>query len=292
MPARQFDRNRVRAVRRAKDLKQDDVAKSLAVSRAAVARWENGKDCPAADKLPALANALSEPLEKLFPRDGAPDLADLRADAGYNQSRASTIINASRAPLSNAERGIRRLDSDYVPLLADAYGVSTEELLAAQEVSFGNCAPPPPRLPQTLAEKITYLLENTYPDQEPPTDAEIAQGINAKAGSAIVTADDVKVLRTGTGTAGIDPEDPALLDGLSAVFAVSRMYFQPNEKVAGEVIEGIRFLTLIQQGKILGLAARGNDSGLSETMLAKINDLVAEIQRGEIPSTGPGGRPA
>lgn len=61
----------------------------------------------------------------------------LRCDAGLSVAQASEAINASRVPLSNAESGRRRLQDAYVGPLSRAYGVTTEELLTAQDVSFG-----------------------------------------------------------------------------------------------------------------------------------------------------------
>ena len=57
----------------------------------------------------------------------------------------------------------------------------------------------------------------------------------------------------------------------------------------GEVMEGIRFLGSIHQGQILilGLAARGNNAGLSPEMIAKVNELVAELQD-KLPDTQSG----
>jgi transcriptional regulator with XRE-family HTH domain len=102
------------------------------VTQPQVANWEKGKAIPPPDKLPTLAEALGRPLDYLFPRDGAPDLADLRNDAGYPQNRTGDLIGArSHIPVSNAERRIRRLDEDYVERLADAYGVTVQELLDA-----------------------------------------------------------------------------------------------------------------------------------------------------------------
>lgn len=290
MPTRRFDGARVREVRRAADRSQDDVAQDMAMSRGAIAKWETGATVPDAHKLPQLAKVLGESLDELFPRDGAPDLADLRSDAGYAQNETGPIIGAhSHIPVSKAERGVARLDDPHVEPLAAAYGVTREVLLAAQERSFGNDAPMPAdgsaQVPQTLAEKITYLVEHTYPDQTPPTDAQIAEAINVRAGSDIITEDGVTALRTGA-DAPVDPESLAVVEGLGEVFSVSPMFFQPGDEVARQVTEGIRFLAAIHQGDVLGLAARGNENGHSGDMLAAINNLVAEIRRGRIPTAG------
>ena len=286
MPIRQFDGARVRAERRAADLRQDDVAEPMGVGRGAIAKWETGATVPDAHKLPMLAKVLGKPLDELFPRDGAPDLADLRCDAGYAQIETGRIIGAqSHIPVYKAERGIARLDDSYVKPLAAAYGVTVDELLAAQERSFGIPTPPPSAVqsgeqalvPRTVAEKINYLLQNAYFGQTPPTDAEIAQAINEQAGATGATADDVRALRTGTETFA----SPAVRAGLARAFQIEPAFFEDGAEVnpaAREVLEGIRFLGSIHQGQILGLAARGNNTGLSAGMIAKINELVAELQ--------------
>ncbi len=291
MPPRLFDGRRVRAARRAKDLTQKQLGAALGVSSAAVARWEGGEDFPPGEKLPALARELGEPIDVLFPRDGLPDLADLRCDAGFSQAQAAEIIGASRVPLSNAERGRRRLSPGYVEPLAAGYGVSVEELLAAQERSFGNLAPPPApavaepqRIPRTLAEKIAYLM-TTYPGQQPPGDAEIAQAINAKAGRDLVTPEAVQALRAGAEEAA-GPQHPAVLEGLAQVFDVPVMFFQPNEQAARQLTEVCEFITAICDRRLLALAARGNEEGLSPQMISLINELAAGIREGDMPGTG------
>jgi len=57
---------------------------------------------------PTLANLLEYSL------DGDPDLTDLRCDAGYPQNRTGELIGTkSHIPVSNAERGVRRLDGAH-----------------------------------------------------------------------------------------------------------------------------------------------------------------------------------
>ncbi|GAA1890764.1 helix-turn-helix domain-containing protein [Streptantibioticus ferralitis] len=285
MPARHFDGKRVRAARRALDLTQDDVGAALDVSRGTIAGYEANRSFPDGYKLPGYARVLQRPLDELFPRDGEPDLADLRCDAGYPQYKTSEIIGTrSATPVQNAERGVARLDDRFMGPLAAAYGVTVNELLAAQERSFGISTPPPSAaqcsaqalVPRTVTEKINYLLQNAYFGQTPPTDAEIAQAIN-EAGTTVATADDVRALRTGTETFA----SPAMRASLARAFQVEPAFFEDGAEVnpaAREVLEGIRFLGSIHQGQILALAARGSNTGLSAGMIAKINELVAELQ--------------
>ncbi|MDH2388559.1 helix-turn-helix transcriptional regulator [Streptomyces sp. HNM0663] len=278
---RQFDGSRVRAVRRGKDLLQQELAEMVGVSAPTVARWESGQDFPKGEKLPLIAAALGESLDVLFPHDGPPDLQLLRCDAGLSVAQAAAIIGASRVPVNNAESGRRRLSDAYVLPLAQAYKVSKEELLAAQDCSFG-LRPEGSRdkqasAPRTVGEKINYLLQHGYVGQEAPSDEEIARLVNEHAGVAAVTADDIAALRTGATTEASD----VLRAGLAQALQVDAALFQDDAEVnpaAREFLEALRFLGSIHRGQILGLAARGNSAGLSAEMMAHINELVGELK--------------
>ncbi|MFF6835779.1 helix-turn-helix domain-containing protein [Streptomyces sp. NPDC012438] len=278
---RQFDGSRVRAVRRGKDLHQKELAEMVGVSAPTVARWESGQDFPKGEKLPAIAAALGQSLDVLFPHDGPPDLQLLRCDAGLSVAQAAAIIGASRVPVSNAESGRRRLNDAYVQPLAEAYGVTEEELLAAQDLSFG-LRPRASRdehasAPRTVGEKINYLLQHGYVGQEAPSDGEIARIVNEHAGVAAVTADDIAALRAGATTGASD----VVRAGLAEALQVDAALFQDDAEVdpaAREFLEALRFLGSIHRGQILGLAARGNGGGLSAEMMAKINELVGELK--------------
>lgn len=278
---RQFDGSRVRAVRRGKDLHQKELAEMVGVSAPTVARWESGQDFPKGEKLPAIAAALGQSLDVFFPHDGPPDLQLLRCDAGLSVAQAAAVIGASRVPVSNAESGRRRLSDAYVQPLAEAYGVTEEELLAAQDCSFG-LRPRASRdehasAPRTVGEKINYLLQHGYVGQEAPSDEEIARIVNEHAGVAAVTADDIAALRAGATTEASD----VVRAGLAEALQVDAALFQDDAEVdpaAREFLEALRFLGSIHRGQILGLAARGNGGGLSAEMMAKINELVGELK--------------
>lgn len=292
MAARRFDRRRLREVRRARDLTQSDVAKAVGVSDPAVASWETGHSSPDAERLPALAKVLGQDLDHLFPRTGLPDLADLRCDAGYSQYQTKDLTGTKSAgPVANAERGKRRLSERFVRLLADGYGVAVDELLAAQERSFGHDVHAPEagatgsgqEVPRSLAEKITYLLDHSYPGQTPPSDAEIARSVNAYAGGPVITEDGVRDLRTGAQQAA----SPLVQEGLAQVFDVSPMYFQPDEAVARQVYEGLRLLQSVRRGAVGRNAARGlGPEGLSADVLAYINKVVEELEEKDLPDGG------
>jgi transcriptional regulator with XRE-family HTH domain len=298
MPARHFDGARLRAERRALNKTQKQLAVDIGLTtHAAIAAMEAGRSFPDGDKLPAIARALGKDLDELFPRDGAPDLRDLREDAGLPQDEAGALIGASHIPVSNAERGIRRLDDAYVPTLAAAYGVTKEELLAAQDRSFGVFVPvsgahervTSPRMPETLAEKLAYLDKETFANssgRSAPTDVDAPVADTRRAAPPVVAPADVRALRDGT----VTQTTPLVLEGLAEVYGVSRLFFQDNDKVTQQVVEGIALLAARQRGDILGLAARGNESGLSEATRAHINALIAELDLGRGSQTDDNGR--
>ncbi len=289
MPARHFDRDRVRAVRRAAEIPQSSVAAAVGVADSTVAGWELGSSAPDQEKLPALARVLNRGLDDLFPRPGRPDLRDLRCDAGlYRYEMAEVIGTRSDGPVAGAEQGVRRLREKYVPALARAYGVTQEELREAEERSFHpaqeedlqEAAPgiSTPEGPRSLADKITLLLERSYPEGGAPTDREIASSVNAYAGSAVISAEGVENLRTG---AEADAA-PIVLQGLAEVLGVSALYFEPDEAVARQVYEGLRLMSAAQQGQVGRVRARGiKADGLPPGVLSILNDLATELDKAE-----------
>ncbi|MFM9371881.1 helix-turn-helix domain-containing protein [Streptomyces sp. Da 82-17] len=293
MAPRQFDRDRVRALRRARNLTQSDLGEAVGVGDTTVASWELGSSRPDGEKLPVLAKVFGLALDDLFPREPGdlPDLADLRCDAGYSQYQTRELIGTkSSGPVANAERGKRRLSEKFQEPLAKAYGVTVDELLAAQERSFGNDVPAPANtvaMPRTVAEKITYLLEHSYPGtQQPPTDAEIAEAVNGHAGTPVITEDGVRALRTGD-----DEELPTVVaEGLAELFGVSPLYFQTDDTVARQVVEGLRLLAAVRTGAVGRVTTRGlGPEGMSDDLLAFLNQVVEEMADREKPGTdGPG----
>lgn len=289
MPARHFDRGRLRAVRRAAELSQSDIAAGVGVATSSVAGWEaDNPTSPDPERLPALARVLGRELDDLFPRTGLPDLTDLRCDAGLYLKDTSAILGTkSTGPVKYAERGERRLKDRYVAPLAAAYGVSETELLRAQERSIAKAqgatedrdtgeeqaaAVGPPG---SLAEKITFLLERSFPgQQQPPSDAEIAEAVNAHAGFEITSAEDVHGIRVGE----LKDAPPLVLEGVATFFGVSPMYFQPDDAVAQQVYEGLRLLSASRRGAVGRVRARGGAQGLPADVLSIVNDLVDELE--------------
>jgi len=63
--------NAIRNRREKAGLSQENIAKGLSVSQQAVAKWENGKALPRADKLPELARILNCTIDELLATDKA-----------------------------------------------------------------------------------------------------------------------------------------------------------------------------------------------------------------------------
>ncbi|WP_405729121.1 helix-turn-helix domain-containing protein [Streptomyces sp. NBC_00028] len=289
MPVRRFDPQALLLARRNCGRKQAEVGVLVGVSGARVSAWEKGRSIPDPEKLPGLAQAVDRDVDELFPRDGRPDLADLRADAGYTQAATRELTGTKTAgPVAAAETAKHRLEERYVEALAAKYGVSVEALLRAQERSFGNDVPEPGEaeqpasrdgegLPKTLAEKITYLVEQL---PAPLSDAELADLGNGRTGTDALSADLVRDLRTGV----LRSAEDDVLDALAKALNASPLIWSQDADVQRVIAE-----TLLLKHQIVALAARGGEQqGLSAELLQFVFDVVDEARA----ETQGGGRAA
>ncbi|MGC0328049.1 transcriptional regulator with XRE-family HTH domain [Streptomyces sp. SAI-170] len=285
MPARRFDAERMLLARRAIGRKQSDVAAHVGVSPARVSAWEKGRSVPDPEKLPLIAQVLAQDKDELFPREGLPDLADLRADAGYSQAATKELTRTKTAgPVAAAENGQRRLAEEYHLPLAEAYGVGVEALLRAQERSFGIDVPEPGEtvtpqaagdgLPETLAEKITYLLEQL---PSPLSDAEVAALGNSRTRTKILTEDLVRDLRTGA----VNSTSEEVLDALAEAVDTTPLIWSADADVQRIIAE-----TMLLRGQVAALAARGGEQeGLSTALLEFI---FREVDKARADAQGSG----
>ncbi|MGA4844543.1 helix-turn-helix transcriptional regulator [Streptomyces sp. G45] len=292
MSPRHVDGPLLRTARLAAGLTQAELARVLGVTRQTVGFWEKGRG-PDPERLPAVAAALGRDVDRLFPRYGAPDLADLRCDAGFAQYAIERLIGAKDAVLK-AERGVRRLAPAQVTALATAYGVTEARLRAAEDRSFGETggaggtrgaegaaeagasgAAGSPPVPTTISEKVNYLLEHAYPDaRSRPSDADIAHGINLSAGAHVISVQGVAELRLSAET----ETSPAIRQGLAQVFGVDEFFFRDNEGMADAIVAGLRTLQRVRTGRIGRIAARGlGPEGLSPELMHAVNALVDSL---------------
>ncbi|ATM24575.1 hypothetical protein SMD44_p10076 (plasmid) [Streptomyces alboflavus] len=278
-PARIFDGHRLSVARTMAGFRtRAQFAEAVGVSKSTATNWENGR-APDPERFPAIAAVVNQHLDVLFPRHGAPDLADLRCDAGYPQYEVERIVGSKDA-VGEAERGDRRLTEALVTRLSALYEVSEQALRAAQDCSFGSSLPDADHeapLPTTLAGKMEYLLTRLYPDKQlRPSDAELARKVNEAAGARVVSASAIKDLRTGA----VTEASPVVREGLGGAFGVTAFYFQPNQReVVRTIAQGLRVLGHARSGDLLGLATRGLGEGqeLSPTMLAFINSMIDDL---------------
>ncbi|WP_327306268.1 helix-turn-helix transcriptional regulator [Streptomyces sp. NBC_01298] len=309
MPERRFDASGLRSARVAKGMTQTQVAAALGVKDpSVVSRYESGDATPPPEKLPRLAALMGERVDDLFPRPGLPTLADLRCDAGMTQKDTAAVTQTgSASPVRAAEGGRRKLAPHYRAPLAQAYGVSVEELLAAEKRSFGEDAatgpgwapgpgthvpqahdprtratpaqPPQAELrqpvgPYGIAKKIAALLEGAT-EQHRPTDSEIAELGNARTGRTVLNGPLVTSLRLGR-PAHAGPE---VLEALAAALDVPAMFFETGDAEVAAVVTSLRTARI----GLTAMAARGveGDAQNAELMRWVADMFGAEPQQGD-----------
>ncbi len=126
---RGFSSSVLRRARRESDLRVDELARILGISQQAVALWESGKTTPTPAMLAALAKVLHVSTADLAPvREGDLRIGDLRAHAGLTQVQVAGHLGVSPAVVGNIERGLRDVNDEQVPALAELFDVSTDRL--------------------------------------------------------------------------------------------------------------------------------------------------------------------
>ncbi|MFB7511308.1 helix-turn-helix domain-containing protein, partial [Streptomyces broussonetiae] len=239
MPERTFDGSELRNRRVLLRQSQSELGAVLGVGTNAVSRWETGQATPPPERLPSIAAALDADLDDLFPRLEPPHLADLRCDAGMTQ--ADTVaVTKTRSPMSvrAAERGKRPLPEAFHEPLADAYGVTVTELLAAQKRSFGHVVPvraPTGASAASVAHKLAHLRDDVFQGAL-PSDAEIAAEGNRKAGRPVLTEAVVEALRLGTYAALSDE----ILNALALALDVPSVFFRSPDPQIEQLVVSTR----------------------------------------------------
>ncbi|GAA3086527.1 hypothetical protein GCM10020000_86500 [Streptomyces olivoverticillatus] len=243
--------------------------------------WEKDKSAPPQDRLPTIARALGVDLDEHFRRYEAPNLADLRADAGLTQGRAAEKLGITRLPLSHAETGRKPLPSGLFQRVAVLYGVTPDELSAAQDRSLGISTPSRsqvqlPTAPCGQVSLFDVRVRRYLTSRPMVSNEDVAAAINRAAGASISPAD-IEDLRNGArGTesvfAGL-PEGP-VREGLAVALGVAPYDFLPDEQVAQEALDRLLYLTSERGGDGLTLAARGESKSIAPEMMAKVSELL------------------
>ncbi|MFI7087712.1 helix-turn-helix transcriptional regulator [Streptomyces anulatus] len=240
MPERTLDGRTLRDFRLLNRLSLTDFAERTGVQRNAAHNWETGKAKPTPERLPRIAAAVQADLDKIAPRPGPPTLADLRCDAGLTQQE-TTEYTGTRSPMAvrAAERGERPLPDGLCEGLAEAYGVSVQELLAAQKRSFGQAVPViEPAMPGTPASaKLAFLRHEVFQGTL-PSDRRITAEGNGKAGRPVLTEALVEGLRRGTRVEA----SAEVVEALALALDVPLVFFRTENTMIERLVASVRAL--------------------------------------------------
>ncbi|MCZ1011478.1 hypothetical protein [Streptomyces lydicus] len=128
--------------------------------------------------------------------------------------------------------------------------------------------------PRTLQEKIAYLLKESYPDGDAPSDREFCRIVERRGGS--LSHSYFGKLRKGQLTEVRDET----LQALGLGFDCDWRFFKPESELEAEVFAGLRFLADKRAGGISGIAGRGiAEGGLSPDLLNFALDLVEKARQ-------------
>ncbi|MFF4409829.1 hypothetical protein [Streptomyces sp. NPDC001404] len=117
--------------------------------------------------------------------------------------------------------------------------------------------------PQTLQEKINYLLDETFPDKR-PSDREFSRMVEARGASLSYSY--FGKLRKGEVDSTVVSDD--ILKALGLGFGVDWRFFKDESDVAHDAVAALEFLAKKRSGDIAGIAGRGlSDHGLTPELL-------------------------
>jgi transcriptional regulator with XRE-family HTH domain len=128
-----FEPDRLRALRRAANLTQEQLDERAGLPPRTTVQYENGHRAPYATRLAALADALGVTPVDLTTGDRAATLAQLRVNAGLTQQAAADRAQLVRTRYSAIERGeIATVDDSVIASIAAALGVTARQARNAQ----------------------------------------------------------------------------------------------------------------------------------------------------------------
>ncbi|MBQ0855424.1 hypothetical protein J8N05_45465 [Streptomyces sp. BH-SS-21] len=150
----------------------------------------------------------------------------------------------------------------------------------------------PEQEPQTLAEKMEYLIDNAFAPGEAPwgdraSDRAVAAAINGFHRRTVVSHATMGKMRSGAidgSTSGPYVPGQPIINAVAEFFDVDPLFFKPQHEVVKRVFESLNFLRAVHRGDVQGLAGRGVTSGLSADLLAYLNDVAAELSDDTPPS--------
>ena len=133
-------KNRLRGLRKGKDLNQTQIAAVLRISQRGYSKYETGENKIPPEVLLRLADFYGVSVDYLLGRDETPaaqpprggsgrlQLAALRREHGMTQAQAAALLGCSASLYAKYERGEPPLPLPLAVKLADLYGVTLDRL--------------------------------------------------------------------------------------------------------------------------------------------------------------------
>ena len=133
-------KNRLRGLRKGKDLNQTQIAAVLRISQRGYSKYETGENKIPPEVLLRLADFYGVSVDYLLGRDETPaaqpprggsgrlQLAALRREHGMTQAQAAAMLGCSASLYARYERGEGPLPLPLAVKLADLYGVTLDRL--------------------------------------------------------------------------------------------------------------------------------------------------------------------